>query len=129
MSLHDLLKQDVQKMIGGIGRNEKGNVYSLIIQEVEKSIIEIALQESKNNYVRAARMLGISRSRLYRRIQKLDIVTKWLEANVYRNPFNTNGSANIGWINSPILLSGTAQARVVELQSEILWADMAYYIL
>lgn len=76
MSLHDLLKHDVQKMIGGVGRNEKGNIYPLIIQEVEKSIIEITLQETKNNYFRAARMLGISRSRLYRKIQKLGIVSK-----------------------------------------------------
>ena len=49
MSLHDILKRDVQKMISGMGRNEKGNIYPLIVQEVEKYIIQIALQETKNN--------------------------------------------------------------------------------
>ena len=76
MSLYDFLKRDVQKMIGGMGRNEKGNIFPLIIQEVEKYIIEIALQETKNNYFRTARMLGISRSRLYRKIQKFGIESK-----------------------------------------------------
>jgi DNA-binding protein Fis len=76
MSLHDLLKRDVQKMIGGVGRNEKGNIYPLIVQEVEKSIIEITLQETKNNYFKAARMLGISRSRLYRKIKKFGIESR-----------------------------------------------------
>ena len=73
MSLRDILMRDVQKMVSGMGRNEKGNIYPLVINEVEKTIIEITLQETKNNYFRAAQMLGISRSKLYRKIEKLGI--------------------------------------------------------
>ena len=73
MSLHEILKRDVQKMISSLGRNEKGNVYPLVIHEVERIIIEITLQETKNNYFRASQMLGISRSKLYRKIEKLGI--------------------------------------------------------
>lgn len=73
MSLSDILKRDVQKMISSLGRNEKGNVYPLVIHEVERIIIEITLQETKNNYFRAAQILGISRSKLYRKIEKFGI--------------------------------------------------------
>jgi DNA-binding protein Fis len=73
MSLREILMRDVQKMASGIGRNEKGNLYPLVINEVEKIIIEITLQETKNNYFRAAQVLGISRSKLYRKIEKLGV--------------------------------------------------------
>jgi DNA-binding protein Fis len=76
MSLHDILKRDVQKMISGLGRNEKCNVYPLVIHEVERIIIEITLQETKNNYLRASQILGISRSKLYRKIEKLGLESK-----------------------------------------------------
>lgn len=73
MSLHDILKRDVQKMISGLSKNEKCNVYPLVINEVERIIIEITLQETKNNYFRTAQILGISRSKLYRKIEKFGI--------------------------------------------------------
>ena len=37
---------------------------------VERDLITKALQESKNNRSRAARLLGITRSQLYSRMQK-----------------------------------------------------------
>jgi DNA-binding protein Fis len=76
MSLHDILKRDVQKMISGLSKNEKCNVYPLVINEVERIIIEITLQETKNNYFRTAQILGISRSKLYRKIEKFGIGSK-----------------------------------------------------
>ena len=73
MSLHEILKRDVQKMISSLSRNEKGNVYPLVVHEVERIIIEITLQKTKNNYLRVSQMLGISRNKLYRKIEKLGI--------------------------------------------------------
>jgi len=73
MSLHDLLKSDVKKMISGIGRNQKGNIHPLIIQELEKSLIEIVLEETDHNLLLASRILGIGRSTLYRKINKFNI--------------------------------------------------------
>ena len=40
------------------------------LQVVERDLITKALQESKNNRSRAARLLGITRSQLYSRMQK-----------------------------------------------------------
>jgi DNA-binding protein Fis len=73
MSLHELLKSDVKKMISGIGRNQKGNIHPLIIQELEKSLIEIVLEETGHNLLSASRILGIGRSTLYRKIKKFKI--------------------------------------------------------
>jgi DNA-binding protein Fis len=73
LSLYDLLAQNVKKMVTSLAPDEKGNIYPLIMHEVERSLIQLVLEETKNNYLRAAKVLGISRSTLYRRIQVLKI--------------------------------------------------------
>lgn len=76
MSLNDMLARDVRKMVGGVCKNQKGNIYPLVMQEVEKSLIEIVLEETNFNLLLASRILGIGRSTLYRKINKLKIVLK-----------------------------------------------------
>lgn len=76
MSIHDLLKKEISKMIVGIGRNGQGNIYPLLKNEFERSIIELVLQETDYNYFIASRMLGISRSTLYRKIEVLGIAAE-----------------------------------------------------
>ena len=71
VSLYDLLRRDVRKMVSGQCNDEKGNIYPLIMQEVERSLIGLVLEETNNNYFRAAKALGISRSTLYRKIETL----------------------------------------------------------
>jgi len=75
-NLYDLLKNDIQKMVRCLGPHEKGNIYPLLISQVEKYLIELVLEETKYNYFRAARSLGISRSTLYRKMQELVIAGK-----------------------------------------------------
>lgn len=76
LSLYDLLKREVKRMVVGIGKNGQGNIHPLIMGEVEKYIIELVLQETGYNYVLASKMLGISRSRLYRKLDSLGISKK-----------------------------------------------------
>ena len=76
-SLYQLLNKQVKQMIHGIGNDGQGNIHPLIMEEVEKSIIEIALRETNYNYFLAAKMLGIGRSTLYRKIEKFKIEQSW----------------------------------------------------
>ncbi len=73
ISIHELLKKEVSKMIDGIGRTGPGNIYPLLMEEVEKSIINLVLQETNYNYLVASRILGMSRSTLYRKIDILNL--------------------------------------------------------
>ena len=73
VSLYDLLKREVRKMVVGIGKNGQGNIHPLIMNEIEKNIIELVLKETDYNYLHASKMLGISRSTLYRKIELLGI--------------------------------------------------------
>ena len=74
MSLYELLKKDVKRMIMGTGRHGKGNIYPLIMDELEKYIIQIALDETNYNYVQTSRVLGIGRSTLYRKMLQHSII-------------------------------------------------------
>ena len=49
------------------------NLYSETIKEVERSLIEKALAQTKWNRSKAARMLGINRITLRRKIEEFDI--------------------------------------------------------
>lgn len=72
-SLYEILKRDVRKMVGSVGKNQSSNLYSLIINQVEKDLINLVLQETNNNFFRTAQVLGISRNTLYRKIKEFKI--------------------------------------------------------
>ncbi len=75
-SLYDFLRKEVLHMIHGIGIHNEGNIYPLIVEEVERSVIKIVLEETNGNMFASAKMLGISRSTLYRKIADLHIEVK-----------------------------------------------------
>jgi len=72
----DFFKHTVRKMVRTVGQFESGNIYSLLIGQVEKSLIEIVLEEQGYNYYHTARILGIGRSTLYRKMELLNIDPK-----------------------------------------------------
>jgi DNA-binding protein Fis len=69
----DFFKSTVRRMVRSIGQFESGNIYPLLISQVEKSLIEIVLEEQSYNYFHTARVLGIGRSTLYRKMEMLQI--------------------------------------------------------
>jgi len=54
---------------------EGGGVYDLAVQAIEKPLIELALQGTRGNQIRAASILGINRNTLRKKIQTLGIRT------------------------------------------------------
>jgi len=72
-SIYDFVSKKVQRMVESYCNDEKGNIYPLIVNEVERCVISSVLKETKGNYFRAAKSLGISRSTLYRKIKNLGI--------------------------------------------------------
>lgn len=72
-SLYDFLRKEIQQMMLGIGVHNQGNIYPLIVGEVERSIIKIVLEETHGNLLASAKMLGISRSTLYRKLKDLNL--------------------------------------------------------
>ncbi len=52
---------------------ENGGLYDQVIQQVERPLIMYALRECRGNRIRAAKMLGINRNTLHKKIKALNI--------------------------------------------------------
>ena len=65
----DKLEKDVFSSQPGVEDTGTGIVAGRLV-ETEKSVIEKALEQSEGNMTQAARILGITRRTLYRRMEK-----------------------------------------------------------
>ena len=52
---------------------QKGEIYKAVIGDIEKSLIEKALENTSGNQITAARLLGINRNTIRSKIKKLNI--------------------------------------------------------
>ena len=52
---------------------QKGEIYKAVIGDIEKSLIEKALEHTSGNQITAARLLGINRNTIRTKIKKLNI--------------------------------------------------------
>lgn len=51
----------------------RGEVYSRVIEDIEKQLIEKALERSFGNQIAAAKILGINRNTLHTKMEKFNI--------------------------------------------------------
>jgi DNA-binding protein Fis len=51
----------------------RGKIYDRIIADIEKLIIEKALERAFGNQIQAAKLLGINRNTIHTKIKKLNI--------------------------------------------------------
>ena len=59
-------------------KERPGNLYKYILSEVEKPLIEMALERAEGNQIKAAELLGINRNTIRTKIRKLGIdVARW----------------------------------------------------
>ena len=63
------LKQYLQDLDG----QEPSDLYDLVIGQVEKPLLEIAMRHADNNQSRAAMMLGINRNTLRKKLRDHDL--------------------------------------------------------
>ena len=67
----------IRKAIGGylndLDGENPGNLYSMVIQSVEKPLIEIAIQHTNGNQTQAADLLGINRNTLRQKMKQFQI--------------------------------------------------------
>jgi two-component system nitrogen regulation response regulator GlnG len=52
---------------------QKGKIYKAVIGDIEKSLIEKALECTSGNQIAAARLLGINRNTIRTKIKRLNI--------------------------------------------------------
>lgn len=79
ISFEAFLEEKIADLVERMGGLERGDIYSLVIQRVEKPLITHVLRKTNGNQVRAAALLGINRNTLRKKIKGLGIKVHYPE--------------------------------------------------
>jgi two-component system nitrogen regulation response regulator GlnG len=72
-SIAEFLEKKLNSYMKNIKRIENFTLYETVISEVERALFFISLKETKGNQLRAAKLLGINRNPLNKKIDQLQI--------------------------------------------------------
>jgi DNA-binding protein Fis len=72
-SLKTLVRSKLRLSYAKVQGDHMSQVYDLVLSQVEPPLIEMVLEKSDHNQVRAAEILGINRNTLRKRITKYNI--------------------------------------------------------
>jgi two-component system nitrogen regulation response regulator GlnG len=75
-SLEGLITQKLESSLAKIDLQDMSNLYEMVLHQMERPLINIVLEKTRGNQVKAADVLGINRNTLRKKIQTLNINTK-----------------------------------------------------
>jgi len=71
--LHHHVKQALDSYFACLDGNQPSNLYSMVLREIETSLIHYMLKYTNNNQSTTAELLGISRGTLRKKIRECSI--------------------------------------------------------
>ncbi len=71
----ELLENRLAEFVHRVSASDGKNLYDLLIREVEKPLIKLALQETEGNQVKASQLLGMHRNTLRKKMKELKITS------------------------------------------------------
>lgn len=72
-SLESIVDLKLRKSFAHMDRMETGDIYNVVMEQVERPLIRFVLEKTRSNQVKAADILGINRNTLRKKIQELGI--------------------------------------------------------
>jgi DNA-binding protein Fis len=76
LSLEDVVRVKLAEYFRKAGDVDPADLYNLIIERVERPLIELTLERTKGNQLHAAAILGINRNTLRKKITTLKIAVR-----------------------------------------------------
>ncbi|MEN9916321.1 MAG: DNA-binding transcriptional regulator Fis [Pseudomonadota bacterium] len=71
--LKTYVEQALENYFSQLDGNSPSNLYGLVLAEVESPMLEVVLRQTRGNQTKAAKMLGISRGTLRKKIKQCDL--------------------------------------------------------
>jgi two-component system nitrogen regulation response regulator GlnG len=75
IALEDIVRKKLASFLSKWDGYDVEDLYEAVMTRVEKPLLELILERTRGNQIRAARMLGINRNTLHKKIKDLKIVT------------------------------------------------------
>ncbi|MEE8482893.1 MAG: DNA-binding transcriptional regulator Fis [Acidiferrobacterales bacterium] len=68
------VKRSIERYLKDLNGHKAGDLYAMVLREVEKPLLEVIMKHATSNQCRAAEMLGINRNTLRKKLKlyKLD---------------------------------------------------------
>jgi len=73
LSLEGIVEMKLRLSLTNMEKMQTGDVYTMVMEQVERPLIRFVLEKTRGNQVRAADILGINRNTLRKKIQELGI--------------------------------------------------------
>ncbi|MBY0475022.1 MAG: Fis family transcriptional regulator [Nitrosomonas sp.] len=67
------IRNAISGYLNDLDGEKPGNIYSMVIQSVEKPLIEVAIQHTHGNQTQASELLGINRNTLRQKMKQYRI--------------------------------------------------------
>jgi Fis family transcriptional regulator len=68
--LSDSVRQAMERYFADLDGHDPGDLYQLVLAQVERPLFEIVLENTRGNVSRAAQLLGLNRATLRSRLKK-----------------------------------------------------------
>jgi two-component system nitrogen regulation response regulator GlnG len=75
-SLEALVDMKLRSCMNGVEKLDKGEIHSIVLEQVERPLIRFILEKTRWNQVKTADILGINRNTLRKKISELGIELK-----------------------------------------------------
>lgn len=73
-SLRQNVKESILRYFDQLGNAEPANLYEMVLSEIEAPFLEAVMQFTRGNQSRAARILGLSRGTLRKKLKQYDLL-------------------------------------------------------
>jgi two-component system nitrogen regulation response regulator GlnG len=74
--LEDFVERKLKDFVKKIKASQPKNLYTLLLNEIERPLISLTLKETNGNQIQAALILGMNRNTLRKKIKDLRIPLK-----------------------------------------------------
>jgi Fis family transcriptional regulator len=71
--LRTCVTQALENYFSQLEGNAPSNLYELVLAEVESPLLEVVLRQTRGNQTKAAKLLGISRGTLRKKLKQYDL--------------------------------------------------------
>jgi len=73
-SLSSTIRESLSQLLSDLGDENPGNIYDLVLQQVEAPLLELILEHVEGNQSKAAECLGINRGTLRKKLKTYQLI-------------------------------------------------------
>jgi Fis family transcriptional regulator len=75
MHIEECVRNSLKEYLSDLGESEPNGMYNMLVNVVEKPLLEIVMKHAENNQSKAAQWLGLNRNTLRKKLLEHQLIT------------------------------------------------------